>query len=136
MTRIHAAFIAFAGILPLLFLACSDMGDPVGAQRPPGVSLQFDVQPIFSSRCAIAGCHVQPSPQAGMNLSAGVSYSNTVNQPAIVFGPGTRVIPGDPDNSVLYQLVSTGVMPLQGGPLTSEQIETIREWIADGAENN
>lgn len=71
-----------------------------------------------------------------MNLSAGVSYANTVNQPALVFGPGTRVIPSDPDASILYQLVSTGVMPAEGGPLTAAQIETIREWIAEGAEDN
>lgn len=121
--------------LPLL-AGCSDMGDPVGPQRPAGTSLRFDVQPIFTSRCALSGCHVTPSPQAGMNLSAGVSYANTVNQPAVVFGPGTRVIPGDPDASILYQLVSTRVMPLLGGPLTAAQIETIREWIAEGAEDN
>lgn len=115
-------------ILSLALLAgCSDMGDPAGPQRPAGVSLQFDVQPIFTSRCALSGCHVTPSPQAGMNLSAGVSYANTVNQPALVFGPGTRVIPSDPDASILYQLVSTGVMPAEGGPLTTAQIETIRE---------
>jgi hypothetical protein len=128
---------AFLLILSLaLFAGCSDMGDPVGPQRPPGTSLRFDVQPIFSARCAIPGCHVTPSPQAGMNLSTGASYANTVNVAALSLGPGLRVAPGDPDASVLYQLISSGTMPALGGPLTAAQIETIREWIAEGADNN
>lgn len=136
MASHRSELITSLGIALALSVACSDMGDPVLPKRPDGVSLRFDVQPIFTSRCALSGCHVTPSPQAGMNLSAGVSYANTVNQPAVVFGPGTRVLPGDPGASILYQLVSTGVMPLLGGPLTAAQIETIREWIAEGAEDN
>jgi hypothetical protein len=135
MTRIRITII-LVGIVSAFFVACSDMGDPVEPQDPPGVSFRFEVQPIFSSRCALPACHVQPSPQASMNLSAGFSYSNIVNVPAIVFGPGVRVTPGDPDASILYLLVSTGVMPAEGGPLTATQIETIRQWIADGAEDN
>lgn len=119
-----------------LIAGCSDLGDPVAPPEPAGVSFRRDIQPIFSSRCAIPGCHVQPSPQAGMNLSAATSYASIVNVAAVVFGPGLRVAPGDPDASVLFQLVLAGTMPAQGGPLTPAQIEALREWIAAGALDN
>lgn len=123
------------GLSLLLLAGCSDIGDPVSTQ-PAGASFRADVQPIFSSRCAVPGCHIQPSPQAGCDLSVGPSYANIVGVPAIVFGPGFRVAPGSPDASVLYRLVNAGTMPAQGGPLTPKQIETIREWIEDGAQDN
>ncbi len=48
-----------------------------------------------------------------------------------------KVIPGNPDGSVLYQrLIETDVakrMPLAQPPLAPETIETIRQWIAAGA---
>ena len=48
-----------------------------------------------------------------------------------------KVIPGNPDSSVLYQrLIETNLakrMPLAQPPLAPEAIETIRQWIAAGA---
>ena len=120
----------------LVFLAagCQDAKYPVG---PSEGSFSADVQPIFSARCALPGCHIQPSPQAGLELNAGRSYANLIDVPTVVFGvPGVRVKPGEPDSSVLYQLISAGTMPAQGGPLPPPQIETIRIWIANGAKND
>ncbi len=48
-----------------------------------------------------------------------------------------KIIPGDPDGSVFYQrLIETNIakrMPLGQPPLSTEAIETIRQWIAAGA---
>lgn len=119
----------------ILFLApgCQDAKYPVA---PGDVTFSADVQPIFSARCALPGCHIQPSPQAGMDLSPGQSYASIVNVPAVSLGPGLRVKPSEPDSSVLYGLISAGTMPAQGNPLLPSQIETIRIWIENGAKDD
>lgn len=81
-----------------------------------------------------------------MPLTLGASYANLVNVPAVQAFSGTRVIPGDSDNSVLYRRVTgTGLpnqnlrMP-QGGPfldtLNPSAIPAIKAWIDEGALNN
>ena len=54
---------------------------------------------------------------------------------------GQVVKPGKPDDSVLYELISlepddSDIMPPKGDPLTAEQIEIIRKWIAEGARSS
>jgi hypothetical protein len=49
------------------------------------------------------------------------------------------VVPGRPDDSLLLELVSlapdaSGHMPEEGEPLTTEQIDLLRRWIAEGAD--
>jgi len=47
-----------------------------------------------------------------------------------------RVEPGQPDNSYLVQRIDGTVtprMPLGGAPLSTEEIDAIRQWILDGA---
>jgi hypothetical protein len=107
--------LATASIAALLVVACSDSGDPVAPPTvPANVSFKKHIQPIYNSRCAIAGAHVMPNPQAGLDLSPGVAYANTVNVPTQVFTPGVRVTPDDPSQSVLYLLVESGQMPDKG----------------------
>lgn len=59
--------------------------------------------------------------------------------------PGwTRVIPGDPDNSLLVVKIEATVhgdsygapMPMVYEPMTTEEVEIVRRWIAEGAQNN
>ena len=139
MARAIAYFLAAASCL--LLANCSDRGDsivkaPPLPSSPDGVSFADDIQPIFTARCAISGCHVAPTPQAGLVLTAGTSYANLVNVPTQIFTPGVRITPNDTGASVLYLLVSSGTMPATGGPLTTAQIDAIREWIESGAPNN
>lgn len=75
-----------------------------------------------------------------MNLASGLTFSNTVNV-AAQGGSGTRIIPGDADNSVLINKLSGNPpfgsqMPLGGLPLSQTNINTIRNWILQGAQNN
>ncbi len=48
---------------------------------------------------------------------------------------GPAVIPGNPEGSLLYRLVSGDqpAMPMQGEPLRKLQIEAIKTWISAGA---
>jgi hypothetical protein len=118
--------------------ACSDHGDPPPTQPPLPTDVKFarDVLPILSSRCAIPGCHVQPDPKAGCDMSVDSCYANLVNAPTEVFTPGIRVTPGVPSQSVLYLLVESGQMPAQGPRLSASQVAVIRKWIEDGALND
>jgi hypothetical protein len=131
-------------VVMLLFIAilsagCSDDGDSSPMDPPPPTAVTFsgDVQPIFNSRCT--GCHGVAG-NAGLNLTADDSYENLVGVQASGYD-AILVVPGNPDSSVLYNKVAdTGVygatMPAAGTPLTSQQIETMRTWIEEGAEDN
>jgi hypothetical protein len=48
---------------------------------------------------------------------------------------GPAIVPGKPDASVLYRLISGGqpAMPKTGEPFTKQQVESIRQWIQQGA---
>jgi hypothetical protein len=126
--------------------ACSDSGDPVAPLNedppdPTGVSLAADVQLIFNASCALSGCPAGPGPRAGMSLAAGEAFANIVDVTSTGYAPAKRVVPGDPAASVLYnKIADTGVfgsdMPPGPAALGAGQIEAIRTWIEEGAENN
>ncbi len=123
-----------------LWTACSGDDDPMAPPAgpttvPDSVLFNNHVQPILSARCAVSGCHVSPNPRAGLNLTKGVAWANTVNVPAQNF-TGIRVTPFDPDNSILWLLVENGQMPAKGSELTSVQKGTIKKWIVQGALDN
>ncbi|HWO90043.1 MAG TPA: Ig-like domain-containing protein [Gemmatimonadales bacterium] len=104
-------------------------------------TLSGDVQPILTANCALSGCHTGAFPQEGLNLSAGQTYANTVGVPAPQFPEAIRVIAGDPENSYLVRKIegrniNGARMPQGAAPLTQQQINTIRAWIAAGAMNN
>ena len=124
----------------VLWIACSGDDDPMAPPAgpttvPDSVSFKNHIQPIFSARCAVSGCHVAPNPRAGLILTKGVAYANIVNVPAVAF-TGIRVTPFDPDNSILWLLVENGRMPARGSQLTSVQKQTIKKWIVQGALDN
>jgi hypothetical protein len=92
-------------------------------------------------------CHTANGIAGFLPLTLGASYADLVNVPAVKpLLPGTRIIPGNSANSVLYIRVS-GVglqdqslrMP-QGGPfldtLNPSAIPAIKAWIDEGAKNN
>jgi hypothetical protein len=74
--------------------------------------------------------------------TAASAHTNLVNVASTTTScaGSTYVVPMDPDNSLLVQVLGTGScvarMPLVGTPLTSSEIDVVRTWIANGAENN
>ncbi|MFQ5704896.1 MAG: hypothetical protein ACE5HT_12850 [Gemmatimonadales bacterium] len=121
-------------------------GNPMGNGDGTGmISFAAEVQPIFTARCALSGCHAGPTPQQGMNLSEGLAFSNIVNVPANEVSGLMRVRPNSPDSSYLVHKIegtqgnvggSGGRMPLSGCCLAQDQIDLIRTWIGEGAVNN
>lgn len=132
-------------LLGLVAAGCSDRGDPVtpeGNGPPgPGVSFAADVQPVLTASCALAGCHAGSKPQAGMSLVAGDAPASIIDVTSTGYAPAKRVVPGDPAASVLYNKITDtgrfgGDMPPGPPALSANEIETIRVWIEEGAEDN
>lgn len=138
-----------APLLLLVILACEDSEislEPEGPQGPP--TLSGDVQPIFDNSCAFNGCHggtILEPPEKPMSLAPGQVRGNTVNVAAFQLPGMDRIEPGRPDESYLVHKVqgthldvggSGERMPLGLPALGQSEIDVIREWIADGAQDN
>jgi hypothetical protein len=97
------------------------------------------MQSIFDRNCVV--CHSQGY---DLNLEAGVSWTNLVNQPAPPAEAcgGTLVVPGDPSASYLYQKL-TNPSPCSGSqmprtdllpdPLPACVTALVAAWIEEGA---
>lgn len=105
-------------------------GDKAGVQE---ASWSSDVQPIFQESCV--SCHGAPGDDGEVVKEA--SLDLTTWEGAMAGSEyGTVIEAGDADASILVEMLEDGSMPEEGDPLTPEQIEVIRTWIAEGAENN
>lgn len=125
-------------ILILVMLAgCGDtpVGDDPNDSLPvENLSYSNHFQPIFNNRCA--PCHISQSTN-GVRLN---NFNNVINSIGDQYGENI-VIPFEPDQSPLINKVEPnpdfGVRMPQGGPfLSGVQIQAIRTWIEEGAENN
>ena len=121
-------------------------------RRPaiPIVRLSSNVQPIVDQSCAVAGCHLGPVSAQGMDLSAGKTFSSTVEVKSKEIPRLLRITPGKPNDSYLVQKIEgmPGIAGLQEppgcpGPALNgaqcpsvEDITVIRQWITRGALNN
>ncbi|GAB4372679.1 MAG: hypothetical protein Kow0042_16110 [Calditrichia bacterium] len=125
----------------ILFLLGCEHPVPVESEKLEATlgSIQAN---IFNRSCAVSNCHVGNSAPLGLDLSEGKSYANLVNVPSSEAPGLMRVKPSDPDNSYLVHKIEGGPnisgdrMPLGRSPLSQEQIQLIRQWIADGAPAN
>jgi len=137
-----------AGTLAVLVLIAACGGDdgtsPDNGNGDDPPTLSGDVQPILTANCT-TGCHGGAQPILGQNLSGGQTIASTVNVAATELPTMDRIEPGDPDNSYLvHEIRGTQVsvggagerMPLGRDALTQAQIDIIRAWIADGAQDN
>jgi hypothetical protein len=127
----------------------SDTGSNSTGGTQAGSSYAKSVQPIFNARCT-PGCHSGSSPQAGLDLSAGVSYANLVNNTASSACssqvPGVVLVkPGDPQGSMLWRKIANAgdkcfsAMPFGTSGLINvarPDFDTIEKWIQEGALNN
>lgn len=99
------------------------------------VAFNADIRPIFISKCT--KCHGGAKADGGLNL--------LYREQALGIGDSGKaiIVPGNAEGSELFRRITTDDlddrMPLAHGdhaeaPLTTEQIETIRTWINNGAE--
>lgn len=94
------------------------------------VDFQKEVQPIFRDHCV--KCHGADKVEGDLRLDL---KKHVFHDDEIMWS----VVPGEVDDSILYERITLpaddpDVMPAEGDPLSKEQVETIRLWIAQGAE--
>ncbi len=127
--------ISFMIITIGLFYSCKNNTDS-GPPPIPEKNLSFSqhIRPIFLDNCADAsGCHRSQDAAGGLDLEAAF--------PTFFSNSGQVVIPGDPDHSLLFQVLTAPVgdiprMPLNRPPLSGTYIRAIETWIAEGAKVN
>ncbi len=91
------------------------------------VSFSEEIMPIFQEHCT--ECHGELNAELGLNLS---SYEGVMAGSDY----GTVIEPGNPDASLIIDMIASGDMPEDGDPMPPEQLDLLRTWIAEGAENN
>lgn len=110
-----------------------DSAAPSDTASEPAVSFKNDIAPIFSQHCY--GCH-QGAKQLG-------SYLMTDFASLLAGGETgeTAIVPGKPDESYLVSQITPvdGHAEMPDEPfkaLSQPEIDLIRKWIAQGAEND
>jgi hypothetical protein len=88
-------------------------------------SFQEDIRPLFQAKCL--RCHGGKARKRDLDLSAPAGILKGSES-------GQVIVPGKPDESLLYEKIIGGEMPPgKKDPLTKAEVETIRRWIAGGA---
>jgi len=94
----------------------------VTSKPPQYVSFSSDLQPIFTTNCALSGCHVKGSQVP--YLSADVSYQQLL---------GGFVNTIKPDQSEIYIQINGN---MQVHIPNADDRQKIYDWIRNGAPNN
>lgn len=129
MTKLKNRFIIIVILISLtaLFKMQSCKEEPIGIQTLDSVCYDTQIETIFSSSCAISGCHTPDAHKARFDAT---SYSEIFQ----------NLTPGNPWKSKLYSVVSSpndpNFMPPSGHkPLSQNQRTLIEVWILQGAKN-
>jgi hypothetical protein len=114
------------GITLHLLIGCTETDD-----RPQ--TLAYITETILAPNCATAECHSNLKQQSTVILDTVEHAHATLNNPN-----HNDVVPGDPDNSYLLEVITTqdqfgNRMPLDH-PLANKDIYLIKQWIVNGAD--
>ncbi len=112
-------------------------GNSNGDGGTPKITLALLSAEIFTPRCATSGCHSGSNPARGLSLEVDRIASEIIN----VDSKGSdlkHIDPGNPEGSYLFLKVRgddgiAGSRMPPPSPLSEEEIEKIRAWIAAGA---
>jgi hypothetical protein len=89
------------------------------------------VQLRFNMFCATSSCH-DGTGNTTLNLMPGVSYKMLVNVPSDFLKGKIRVKPGAPEQSVIIIMINDP----EHATVPQSVIDTIKQWILEGALNN
>lgn len=125
--------ILLIALIPIIIglQACDTTGPDISAIVFPekNVSYMHQVEPFMKYNCAYLGCHGINSP--GEELS---DYN-------YLLSATSYIIPGNPDASLVIQILERRLphpanYPVYFANITTNQIQGMRVWIAEGASNN
>lgn len=136
--------------IALVALSCSSGSSSSSSSNAPAATFSQIYPAIFpaTTRAQCNFCHsLPPNERSNGKLSMGetrdAAYAALVGPKSVSAACGGKayVVPGNPEESLFYTKVTTSPtcgdrMPLGGDPLSADQLEMIRSWIAAGAENN
>lgn len=126
----------------LLWVACGGEDSTVGPDESAVEGSRTEatlaeVSQVFAVSCAFSGCHSGGEPAAGLSLEG--DFAGRIVGVASEQRSDLKLVdPGNPDKSYLLikvrgddEIISQQMPP--GAPLSAEQVEIIRAWIASGA---
>lgn len=114
---------------------------PFALIDPTQPTLTLIQETIFTPRCSTSSCHGALE-SGNLSLLSGESWENLVYAGSRQEGNLLRVAPFAPDSSFLVDKLENpspaygARMPLMGGLLNQEQLDLIRAWIDQGAQDN
>ena len=126
----------------LLWAGCGGEDSTVGPDGSDGEGQLTEatlaqVSEVFAVSCTFSGCHSGGEPAAGLSLE-GDFAARIVGVDSEQRSGFLLVDPGNPNESYLLmkvrgddEIISQQMPP--GNPLSAEQVEIIRAWIASGA---
>ncbi len=121
----------------LVLLLCVEVvagKPPVEAVLPEEVSFNAHIRPLMSNTCFV--CHGPAEEENPSELRLDSLAAATAELPS---GEGAAIVPGDPDNSAVYQRIMSDDPDLQMPPpdfrhqLSSRDKALFRRWIEQGA---
>ena len=123
--------------MSIALVAACFTGGPSGADAGTDATVLPEPAALFQASCALGGCHVGPDAPFHLDLSPSAYYANLVGVPASEGAGVMRVKPGSPTDTQSFLLCKVDPecavlgqhMPL-GGSLASDQIATLRSWVA------
>ena len=139
-------------VLALGVAACSEDSPPAPTTPTPTTPAPTEPDPdtlmptlssiqslVFTPQCVM--CHGDDVAEAGLNLEDGTSFASLVNVPSTQVALDL-VEPNDAENSYLIHKLDgrDGIvgdrMPYDAEFLSEADIEVIKQWINDGAQDN
>ena len=126
--RSKSFLLAGLSVLFLILAGCTAFG-PTASQEGKKTSFE-KVRPILENSCV--HCH-------GVIRLPNMPSFNSTKALASLTGPGKLIVPGAPEKSRFYQVMTladdeVGAMPPTGHALNSKEVAIIRQWIVNGAE--
>ena len=121
-------------LLPCLLALLTAFPALISAAEPEPPQFTRDIRPILLGRCA--KCHGvdEETRESGLRFDRRESATTELDSGAIA------IVPGKPDESEVIARVTADdeftrmPPPGSGEPLTPAEVDTLRRWIAAGAE--
>ncbi|HVS66559.1 MAG TPA: c-type cytochrome domain-containing protein [Thermoanaerobaculia bacterium] len=130
IARLRLLRAALLIVLSSAALLVAGLGRSDAARAQTSVQFERDVWPILRAKCVT--CHGPEDQFNNLRLDS--------KERILRGGKNGRIlVPGDPATSPMYVRVSLpaddlDIMPAEGDPLTPAQVDTLRRWIAEGAD--